>query len=315
MKRIIFMGTPQFARTVLEGILSQGQYEVAAVVTQPDRPVGRKRILTPSPVKLLALDKEIPVYQPEKLSGSPEMDQLIALGADLIVTAAYGQFVPTKLLKAPPYTAINVHASLLPKYRGGAPIHYAIWKGEQETGVSIMYMEKEMDAGAILAQESTPIGFEENVGDLFERLAFVGRDLLLKTLPDLFEGRVKAQDQDLTRVTFSPTIQKEEEKLNWSQSALEIHNHVRAFNPFPSTYTLLNGDRLKIWKGIPLNEQGQGQAPGTILGLKGGYLAVVCGDNQLYGVEVLQFVGKKPVRIEELANGQKIEELINQQLG
>ena len=148
MKKIIFMGTPEFSVPILEALLQHG-YDVIAVVTQPDRPVGRKKILTPSPVKEAALKHGLPVYQPEKISGSPEMDELIALKPDLIVTAAYGQFLPVKLLNTPRFRSINVHASLLPKYRGGAPVHYAIINGEKETGVSIMYMEKKMDAGAL----------------------------------------------------------------------------------------------------------------------------------------------------------------------
>ena len=157
MKKIIFMGTPQFAAEILQGLLEHASYQVIAVVTQPDRPVGRKRVLTQSPVKQLALAHDIPLYQPERISRSEELEELINLDADIIVTAAYGQFIPTRLINSTPHTAINVHASLLPKYRGAAPIHYAIWKGDHETGISIIYMTKEMDAGDILAQRSCVI--------------------------------------------------------------------------------------------------------------------------------------------------------------
>ena len=170
MEKIIFMGTPEFSVPILEALL-QHEYDVIAVVTQPDRPVGRKKILTPSPVKEAALKHGLPVYQPEKISGSPEMEELIALNPDLIVTAAYGQFLPVKLLNAPRFRSINVHASLLPKYRGGAPVHYAIINGEIETGVSIMYMEKKMDAGAVLAQRAIPITEQDDVGTMFLKLS------------------------------------------------------------------------------------------------------------------------------------------------
>ncbi|MBK0348133.1 methionyl-tRNA formyltransferase [Aerococcaceae bacterium zg-ZJ1578] len=314
MQNIIFMGTPQFSATVLKGILSKG-YNVLAVVTQPDRPVGRKRVITPSPVKEVAVENDIPVYQPEKLSGSPEMAELLTLDADIIVTAAYGQFVPTKLLKGFRFPAINVHASLLPKYRGGAPIHYAIWQGEKETGVSIMYMEREMDAGDVLAQQATPIGEQEDVADLFERLAIIGRDLLLDTLPPLFAGTITPQAQDATRVTYSPTISKEQEQIDWQTSAQAVHNHVRAFRPFPSTYTWWNNQRLKIWAGRPVEQQGLEQATvGTIVAVNEEQLLVQCGDG-IYAIESLQPSGKKRMDVPTFLHGVDVDSLIGQRLG
>ena len=183
--KIIFMGTPQFAATVLNGLIDSNQYEILAVVTQPDRKVGRKQELRMTPVKELALTVNLPVLQPEKLSGSVEMTQIMTLlesGEVGIVTAAFGQFLPGKLLDVARF-AVNTHASLLPKYRGGAPIHYAIMNGEKEAGVTIMEMIRKMDAGDMIAQNSTPILEEDNVGTMFEKLAFVGRDLLLEPLP------------------------------------------------------------------------------------------------------------------------------------
>ena len=313
MKKIIFMGTPEFSATVLKGILAQSSlYEVIAVVTQPDRPVGRKKVLTASPVKEVALSHQIPVFQPEKLGNSEEMEQILAMDVDLIVTAAYGQFVPTKLLKHPKYLAINVHASLLPKYRGGAPIHYAIWQGEEETGISIMYMEKEMDAGDILAQAKTPIHFNDDVGQLFERLAIIGRDLLLETLPPLFAGEITPIKQDEQLVTFSPTISKEQEKIDWSQSATAVHNHVRAFRPFPSTYTMWNGQRLKVWEGQPIAyATPEMVAPGTIVAVEDDQVIVQCQESY-YAITSLQPSGKRRMDAATFLNGMDAEDLIGQ---
>ena len=179
MTNIIFMGTPDFSATVLEGLLADKAYNILAVVTQPDRAVGRKKEIKMTPVKEVALAHNLPVYQPEKLSGSEEMAELMTLGADGIVTAAFGQFLPTKLLDSVDF-AVNVHASLLPKYRGGAPIHYAIINGDKEAGVTIMEMVKGMDAGDMIAKDATSITDEDNVGTMFDKLAILGRDLLLK---------------------------------------------------------------------------------------------------------------------------------------
>ena len=317
MKKIIFMGTPQFAAEILKGLLLQSPYEVIAVVTQPDRPVGRKRVLTPSPVKLLALEHQLPVYQPERISRSNEVDELISLEADLIITAAYGQFIPSRLIDAMPHGAINVHASLLPKYRGGAPIHYAIWNGDHETGISIIYMTKQMDAGDVLAQRPTAIMPTDNVGDLFERLAILGRELLLDTLVKLFSNEITPMPQVEAEVVFSPTITKEQEQLNWQQSAWQIDCHVRAFNPWPSTYTWLAGQRIKIWLGHPIDateigELASAAAPGTILGVKRKQLIVQAGDMTYYAIQEWQESGKKRVTIADYLKGNAAETLIGQ---
>lgn len=248
--KIIFMGTPQFAATVLKGLIDSNQYEILAVVTQPDRKVGRKQELRMTPVKELALTVNLPVLQPEKLSGSVEMTQIMTLlesGEVGIVTAAFGQFLPGKLLDAAQF-AVNTHASLLPKYRGGAPIHYAIMNGEKEAGVTIMEMIRKMDAGDMIAQASTPILEEDNVGTMFEKLALVGRDLLLETLPKYLTGELSPQTQNEDEVTFSPNISPEEEKIDWNQSAREIFNKVRGMNPFPVAHTTWNGERFKIYE-------------------------------------------------------------------
>lgn len=203
MTKIIFMGTPDFSATVLKGLIENPSYQLLAVVTQPDRAVGRKKEIKMSPVKEVALEHHIPVYQPEKLSGSQELESIMSLDADGIVTAAFGQFLPTKLLDSVTF-AVNVHASLLPKYRGGAPIHYALINGEEEAGVTIMEMVKEMDAGDMIAKASTPILEDDNVGTMFDKLAILGRDLLIKTLPDYLSGQLKPVAQNHAEATFSP---------------------------------------------------------------------------------------------------------------
>lgn len=310
MQKVIFMGTPQFAVEVLAGLIKEADIEIVAVVTQPDRPVGRKRILTPTPVKELALEHNIPVYQPEKIRESEEVDALLALEADLIITAAYGQFVPNKLIEAPKYGAINVHASLLPKYRGGAPIHYAIWNGDKETGISIIYMTKKMDAGDILAQRAIEIKATDDVGGLFEELAHVGRDLLIDTLPSIFNGTVEATAQVEDEVVFSPTITKEQEQIVWSQTARQVDNHVRAFRPFPSTYTLKDNQRLKIWRGEPVDHHYEQSEPGTVVAVDNNHVIVQCGEETFYGITEWQESGKKRISIAEWLNGNRPEDII-----
>lgn len=308
--KIIFMGTPQFGAQILEELL-QGPHDVIAVVTQPDRPKGRKRILTPSPVKELALAHDIPVYQPEKISGSPEAKALIDLESDLIVTAAYGQFVPTDVLNAPKKYAINVHASLLPKYRGGAPIHYAIWKGESETGISIIEMVKKMDAGDIFKQGSISIEKTDDVGILFEKLAVLGRQVLRDTLEDIEAGREQRYAQDPDLVTFSPNIAKEEEQIQWQQTAQEVDCHIRGFRPFPSTYTIHDGQRLKIWAGYPLEQPlHSGQSVGTVVDSRPDGLVVQCGQGSGFVITQWQESGKKAMNLTDVFNGSPAESFV-----
>ena len=276
MTKIIFMGTPAFSATVLEGLLTDEHYDIVAVVTQPDRAVGRKKEIRMTPVKELALAHELPIYQPEKLSGSEEMAQLISLGADGIVTAAYGQFLPSKLLDSMDF-AVNVHASLLPKYRGGAPIHYAIINGDAEAGVTIMEM----------------------VGTMFEKLAVLGRDLLLETLPAYIAGEIKPVPQDASQVTFSPNISPEEERLDWNKSGRDIFNQIRGMYPWPVAHTLLNGKRFKIYEGDLV--EGQGQA-GHIIEKTKKSLVVATGQGAI-SLKSVQLEGKPRMAIADFLNG------------
>ena len=292
------MGTPDFAATVLEGLLDDANYDVLAAVTQPDRAVGRKKEIKMTPVKEVALAHNLPVYQPEKMSGSDEMAELMTLGADGIVTAAFGQFLPTKLLDSVDF-AVNVHASLLPKYRGGAPIHYAIINGDKEAGVTIMEMVKKMDAGDMIAKASTPITDEDNVGTMFEKLAVIGCDLLLKTLPDYIAGNIKPEPQDESKATFSPNITPEEERIDWNKSAREVFNHIRGLYPWPVAHTLLDGKRFKIYEASLAEGQGQ---PGQIIEKGKETLVVATGDGAI-SLKTVQLAGKPRMSVVDFLNG------------
>ena len=298
MTKLIFMGTPDFSATVLKGLLESGQYEILAVVTQPDRAVGRKKEIRMTPVKEVALSYELPIYQPEKLSGSPEMEAIMTLGADGIVTAAFGQFLPSKLLDSMDF-AVNVHASLLPKHRGGAPIHYALIQGDEEAGVTIMEMVKEMDAGDMISCRSIPITDEDNVGTLFEKLAIVGRDLLLDTLPAYLAGDIQPEAQDPSQVTFSPNIRPEEERLDWTKTNRQLFNQIRGMNPWPVAHALWQGGRFKIYEAELADGEGQ---PGEILEIGKRQLLVATGEGAL-ALKTVQPAGKPKMPISDFLNG------------
>ena len=263
MTKVIFMGTPVFSVQVLQKIIHDG-YEVIGVVTQPDRPVGRKRVLTPPPVKVEAMKHGIPVYQPEKIRQQEEYEKIISLKPDLIITAAFGQILPKELLDAPAHGCINVHASLLPELRGGAPIHYAIIQGKKKTGITIMYMVEKLDAGDILTQVEVPISENDNVGTLHDKLSEAGANLLSETLPRLLEGQITPIPQNNDEATFAYNIKREQEKIDWSKSGEEIYNHVRGLNPWPVAFTLLDGQVLKVWRTEKVSGI-TGQEPGTII--------------------------------------------------
>lgn len=301
-KRIVFMGTPAFSVPILEALIANPAYDVIAVLTQPDRPVGRKRVLTATPVKVAAVAAGIPVYQPSKLSGSEELVTIIDLAADLLITAAYGQFLPSKLLASAKIAAINVHASLLPKYRGGAPIHYAVMNGDAETGVSIMYMIKAMDAGAVLSQAKIKIEAEDNTGTMFEKLSLLGRDLLLETLPELIAGKNIPTEQDPTLVTFSPNITAEQEILDFTQPATMVNNHIRGLYPFPIAHTVINGVRTKIQKAHVLAEKTVA-APGTVVLKDKHALHIAAGQGTVIAIDELQPAGKPKMDVTAYLNG------------
>lgn len=301
MTKIVFMGTPAFSVPILDALVA-ADYEVVAVVTQPDRPVGRKRVLTPPPVKVGALKHGLEILQPEKISGSPEMARIIALEPDLIVTAAFGQFLPEKLLQAPKFGAINVHASLLPKYRGGAPVHYAIMNGESETGVTIMEMIKKMDAGDIISQGALPITATDDVGSMFDKLSALGTELLLATLPDYLAGKITPQVQNEAEVTFSPNISREEEAIDWQKTAEMIDSQIRGMRPWPVAYTMLGDNRWKLFD-VAVSDETTTEEPGTIIDITKKDFAIACGDGTVLRILRLQPAGKGQLSAQEFING------------
>jgi methionyl-tRNA formyltransferase len=298
MLKIVFMGTPSFSVPILEALIKE--YEVALVVTQPDKEVGRKKELTMSPVKECALKHNIPVFQPERIRA--DYQPIIDANPDLIVTAAFGQIIGTKVLNYPKYRSINVHASLLPKYRGGAPIHYSVINGDKETGVTIMYMEKAMDAGDILSQKAIPILEEDTTGSMFEKLSIVGRDLLMETIPALIKGEITPIKQNPEEVTFAYNITKEEECLDLNKDARSLFNQIRGLLPAPVAYMVLKGDNIKVYNAR-VSETTHNKEVGTILGKTKKYFTVACGNGTALDIYELQVSGKKRVLASDFVNG------------
>ncbi len=301
MTKIIFMGTPDFSVPVLNRIIDEG-YEVIAVVTQPDRPVGRKKVLTPPPVKVAAEKQGIPVYQPEKIRDEAELAKILELGSDLVVTAAFGQILPNELLEAPKYGCINVHASLLPELRGGAPIHYSIIQGKEKTGITIMYMAEKLDAGDILTQVEVAIEEEDNVGTMHDKLSQVGADLLANTLPRLLKGELTPIKQAEAKATFASNIKRSDEKIDWTRTGEEIYNHVRGLNPWPVSYTLLEGSVLKLWQTKKVTGFKQAE-PGTIIAVEEDGFVVATGNETSILITELQPSGKKKMLAKDYLRG------------
>lgn len=298
--RIIFMGTPDFAVPSLRRLLEH-QYNVVAVVTQPDRPKGRKQILTPSPVKEVALEYGIPVLQPERIRKPEEYNKILALQPDLIVTAAFGQIIPKAILDAPRYGCINVHASLLPKYRGGAPIHYAVMNGETETGVTIMYMVEELDAGDILSQVTIPVHKNDTAGTIFEKLSVLGADLLIETIPKIVEGKITPIKQDHNLVTYSPTLKRQDEWLDFSRPAESLYNQIRGLNPWPVAFTMMEDHVIKVW-WAEWKDEDTDQPPGTITRITPEGIEIATGKGILI-IKELQPAGKKRMHVSDYVRG------------
>ncbi|GMA70429.1 methionyl-tRNA formyltransferase [Leuconostoc litchii] len=300
---VVLMGTPAFAVPILEALIKNNDYDVKAVVTQPDRPQGRKHTLTPSPVKTAAQIYGITVLQPEKISGSPEMQEIIDINPDFIVTAAFGQFLPTKLLNAAKIAAVNTHASLLPKYRGGAPVHYAIMNGDKETGVSIMYMVKTMDAGDVIDTVKIPITDQDNVGTMFEKLSIAGRDLLLETLPKIATGDISPVAQDKEKITFSPNIPHEMQNLNFAtETAKQLDWHIRGLYPTHPAFAQVLNQRMKITDVTPLLDE-TNQTPGSIVERNKKQLKIAAADGTVVQINRLQPAGKSEMAISAYLNG------------
>ncbi|WP_026559399.1 methionyl-tRNA formyltransferase [Bacillus sp. J37] len=299
MTKIVFMGTPDFSVPILKSLIEEG-YNIVGVVTQPDRPKGRKKLLTPPPVKVEAEKHNLKVLQPEKIRH--EVQDVLALEPDLIITAAFGQILPNELLEAPRYGCINVHASLLPELRGGAPIHYSILQGKTKTGITIMYMAEKLDAGDILTQIEVEIDERDTVGLLHDKLSTAGVKLLLETLPPLLKGNITPQKQDDTKATFASNIKREQERIDWSKTGEEIYNQIRGLNPWPVSFTTYQDQLLKIWWGekVQSNEDAN---PGTILLIEDDGIVVSTGNKTAIKITELQPSGKKKMTGEDFLRG------------
>jgi len=295
------MGTPEFAVPTLRSL--DEQHQVVGVVTQPDRKAGRGRKLVESPVKQVALDRGLPLFQPGTLRGPEPLAHLAAWHPDAIVVAAFGQLLPGPVLDLPPHGCLNVHASLLPRYRGAAPIAAAILNGETVTGITIMRMDEGLDTGPILAQAESPIAPDDTTGSLTAKLAELGAGLLLKTLEGWLEGAVQAQPQDDAHATYCSQLEKEDGLLDWGQPAAYLDRQIRACDPWPGAFARWQGQRLKVLRARPLpGWQGEGQ-PGQVMEM-GKAISVVTGEGALELLEV-QLAGKKPMPAAVFARGQR----------
>ena len=297
-KRVIFMGTPEFSVPVLEMLIKETN--VIGVVTQPDSYVGRHHELKFSPVKEVAVKNNIKVFQPEKIRN--EYQDILDENPDIIITCAYGQIIPTILLETPKYKAINVHASLLPKLRGGSPLHRAIINGYKETGITIMYMAPGMDDGDIITQESIEIKDTDNVGIIHDELSIMGRDLLLKTLPSIFDGTNSRTKQDENEVTFAYNIKREEEKIDYNKTAIEVYNQIRGMYPFPVAYTTLDEEIIKVCEAR-LGDKKSGN-PGEIIEIYNDGFGVMCKDSEIIFTKIKPS-GKKEMNVKDYLNGKK----------
>jgi methionyl-tRNA formyltransferase len=296
MASVVFMGTPDFAVPALRLLIQH--HDVLGVVTQPDRPAGRNRQVQMSPVKQVALDAGIPVFQPEKIRRPEAVEELRRWSPDVYIVAAFGQILPQAVLDIPPFGSINIHASLLPRWRGAAPIQTAIRAGDGETGITIMKMDAGLDTGPILRQRAIPITPEETGQSLHDKLSELGGALLIETLPDYLNGDLQPQPQDDSLATFAPRINKDEGRIDWSQPASSIERTMRAFTSWPGTFTSWNGKQLKIHAG----DVGEGSAePGQVIPTHG-RVAIGTGDGLFMPTRV-QLEGKSPVSIEDFVHG------------
>lgn len=305
--RIVFMGTPDFAVGSLQALCESSKHEIVGVVTQPDRPKGRGNKMLMTPVKEYALEQGLTVYQPQKVKTPEFVQTLRELQPELIVVAAFGQFLSREILELPPHGCINVHASLLPKYRGAAPIQYAIIKGEKESGVTIMQMDIGMDTGAMLEKVVVPIAENTTMGELHDALREQGAALLLKVIDDIAAGTAVAEPQNDAEATYATLLDRSMEHIDWTKSAQEVHNLIRGFNPAPSTFTKLpNGKSLKIW-GSRLTDKKSEAAAGTVVEAGKHSFFVACGSGVLEITEV-QPESKKRMAAQVFLNGRGVAE-------
>ena len=300
--RVVFMGTPDIAATCLTKILDDG-FQVVGVYTQPDRPKGRGMKMVYSPVKEVALAHEIPVFQPENFREDETVEELKALQPDVVAVVAYGRILPQRVLDIAPKGFINIHASILPQYRGSAPYQWAVLDGLAETGVTAMYLCREMDAGDMIDVAKTPIGENETAGELLDRLAVLGAELLSKTLSKVEKGEAKGIPQDGSKATYAPMLDKAMSAIDWTKTAQQIHNHVRGLHPWPVATAELAGTKFKIHATAVVDGSG---VPGTILGLSKTGLQVACGEGAIE-IRSLQAEGGKRMAAPDYFRGHPLE--------
>lgn len=309
-KKIVFLGTPEFSACVLQGLID-AKYNIIAVVTQPDKPVGRKRILTPTPVKEVALRHNIDVYQPVSLRKDYEF--LKNMDFDMLITAAYGQILPQEVLDLSKVNNINVHASLLPKHRGGAPIHRSIINGDKTTGVTIMKMIYKMDAGCMYAKQEVEIDEQINTTELFNKLQYVGRDLLLKVLPDLLDNKLEGIEQNEDEATYSFNIKREEEKIDFNKTTLQVHNLIRGLAEVPGAYCIFKEKEMKVYKAKIYKLCEDNVEVGSLKIENKNELIVKCSDGYLRLLEI-KLEGKQRMDVSAFLNGCNKQELVKEKL-
>lgn len=306
--RVVFMGTPEFSVPVLRMLIENTN--VLAIVTQPDKEVGRKKVLTPSPVKVIALEHDIPVLTPRKLR--QEYQAVLEYNPDVIITCAYGQIVPAEVLEYPRLGCINVHASLLPKYRGASPINGVLKDGETTTGITIMYMDESIDTGNIISTSSINIEDNDTFGTLSDKLSELGATLLKTTLPSIKDGANASIPQDDNLANYVGLIKRSDEKLNFHKTRLEVYNHIRSLNPTPYAYTTIDGEEWKIISSA-IGEEKEGEV-GVITSVGKDYFAIMCSDGEILIKEIKPF-GKKVMKTSDFFNGYKKEQLLGKKVG
>lgn len=296
--KVVFMGTPDFAVPILEGLIEN--YDVIGVVSQPDKRVGRKQELVNTPIKEVALKHNIKVFQPIKIR--EEYDDILALNPDIIVTCAYGQIIPKAILDAPRLGCINVHGSLLPKLRGGAPIHWAIINGEEKTGMTIMYMDVKMDSGDIISSRETIISDDDNLESLYDRMSLIGRDLLLDTLPSIIEGTNERIKQNEEEVTFGFNIKREEEHIDFNKTSREVFNLIRGLSPIPGANAVLDSEEMKIYASRIGDKINNGNTCGEVCSIYKDGIGIWCSDREIIITDIKPF-GKKRMLVNSYLNG------------
>jgi methionyl-tRNA formyltransferase len=306
MTRVVFAGTPEFARESLRALLDSG-IRPLAVLTQPDRPAGRGKKLQASAVKEFAVQRDLPVLQPESLKPAQVVEELVAFKSDLLIVAAYGLLLPQRVLDIPHVACINVHASLLPRWRGAAPIQAAILAGDKQTGISLMQMEAGLDTGPVYASSSIDIGELETAGELHDRLARLGGELLVQQIGNIVSGACKADAQNDSEATYAAKIKSADAELDWQRSAVELQRTVRAYNPVPGAWTTLQGERLKCWRAEAVD--GTGEGPGSIVNSGTEGISVACGEGILRITE-LQRPGRRRITAAELAGQLDLDQAV-----